>query len=128
MPALFGPGIVDIKTWNSHNDGVPGLAQLVECRLLVWYLNAIYRSLPVPFISDELAHAMKIQDNVGWDAFYFGAVAHALGVFQHGYLLEQGRCTTGVMWMSQLVCKVWDLQRAIWDHCNGFVHKGTRSL
>ena len=79
-------------------------------------------------MSDELQAALSRSDSIGWDAFYFGAVAYQWGQIQEDYLRECNKLMSGVAWMSIVVRKVWNLQRRMWGHINKSVHKGSRSL
>ena len=79
-------------------------------------------------MSDELQAALSRSDSIGWDAFYFGAVAYQWGQIQEEYIREYDKLTSRFAWMIMIVRKVWNLQRRMWGHRNKFVHKGSRSL
>ena len=47
---------------------------------------------------------------------------------QHEYLKSLGKRSSGQTWFSKLIRKTWLLQKKMWDHRNGYLHKNGSSL
>ena len=108
------------------NKAIPGLASLVGKRLKAWQSGA---ALPEETIRDNRLHTIiSDMDSLGWDQFCFGLISKSWTQYQDSYLKALGRRTPGVNWLSQLVRKIWGLQKRMWDHQNSFVHKTKTSL
>ena len=123
---LWSTGIQDIKKWIISSQGAPGLAEALTSRLMNWRNGT---SITSPYNLDEnLAVALEHQAIIGWDNFCFGVVSHKLRSLQHDHLQGLGRKSSGVVWMSKLLRKLWNLQHEMWVHRNKSIYKGTGSV
>ena len=79
-------------------------------------------------MDDRINKIISDVGGLGWEQFCFGLIPQSWTYYQNKHLKALGRKTSGTTWLSQLVRKVWGVQKRMWDHRNSFVHKTKTSI
>ena len=122
----WSTGIEEIQEWMRNNNALPGLAEAVGRRLSQWRIQVEFETLD--YMDESVRTLIQNQDELGWDSLMFGSVHTSWSQEQGDYLHGMGLKTTGYVWMSKLIRKLWLLQHSMWIHRNSVVHKEGKSM
>ena len=123
---VWATGVAELREWLDSNDASPGLVDIITCRLNQWRNQSGFT--PIPGLNETLQRALTQQDFIGWDNFCFGLVGNAIVDIQKEYLTCRDNYTPVHAWISKMIRKVWDLQKKMWDHRNGYLHASDTSM
>ena len=124
--SIWTTGLEDIRMWMQQHHCVPDLDFAVCTRLAQWRSNTTLTSLHG--LSDEILSLIDEVDNLGWRNFCFGLIPKSWSNAQEQYLRSINRKQSGVSWMSQLLRRLWKIQKNLWLDRNKHLHNNGRSI
>jgi len=71
---------------------------------------------------NPLRKALENQTSIGWYNLFLGRASKLFAPIQTKYYKQLGRKSTGDMWTSKLIVRLWDILWAHWEHRNGILH------
>lgn len=69
-----------------------------------------------------LRKALDNQTSIGWYNLFLGRATKLFAPIQTQYYKQLGRRSTGEMWTSKLIVRLWDVLWAHWEHRNAILH------
>jgi hypothetical protein len=74
-------------------------------------------------VKDDVARALRDQEEIGWTNLLEGCVAKAWEEIQQRYYCEIGSKWTGRRWVTELIKKLWAVAWDMWEQQNGALYK-----
>ena len=124
---VWDKSIENLRQWMISNQTQPGIQAAICSGLQAWKHNT--ERPPVASWFARLQEALKMQDQLGWQALLEGCFSTKWQGVQQLYYVWMGIRKTGRCWLSTLIQKLWEVAWDQWEHRNGYVHvKGSNAI
>ena len=114
-------GVGKLEVWLLGNELIPSLAQGVVHCLKQWREPDL--ADPPPHLSEEAEELIESQKVIGWDKAFFGLISTQWKWSLNLELRKRGSRRTADGWISQFIRQLWELQLAMWQHRNHWLHE-----
>ena len=109
-----------LRVWMTMQKTQPNLADVICDRLPAWRLDTEPTVKVLPFLG--LCDTVKLQDDVGWQAFLEGTPVKQWAEVQQCYYDWIKSKKSGERWLAAVIQKVWDVAWDLWEHRNSIAH------
>ena len=124
--SIWTTGLEDIQVWMQQHHCLTTFATAVYIRLSQW--RAGLPLIRLNGVTDIVQALINDMDKLGWRNLCFGLVPRSWTKAQEEHLQRNNKKQTGVSWMSQLVRRLWKVQKNLWLDRNKHLHNNGRSI
>ena len=121
--AAWSKELDKLSEWVGSAEGAPGVADAISASLSAWREG---RQVDVGEgrFSRQVRRALDAQGRIGWGPFAEGFVAMEWRLVQERHFTRIGSRRSGLVWVSSLIERLWNLVFAAWDDRNVALHRG----
>ena len=119
VAGIWDKALMDLESWLTKMATDPDIKYAILSHLKSWREGHPLPSTN-PFLLEEILHC---QARIGWRRFFEGWLVREWTTSQQAYYKISKSLRSGRRWTIELIKKLWDVTRDLWEHRNNILHK-----